>query len=204
MIKCRCLCMKSIYILFLFLFNFSSHVMSCPSSGDGDCVPSTKAYTKQSPNKVQKGKPNVNILSSNVNEDSDSGLPDDYIAKPSSYLKKINEKSKLNSKINKLNFELNDIIYRSSTHYDSNFNNEIKNTFNDINKLFIQNKKMDKDIFISLHKNIDELINSIVDTFDDEKSLKSKHYKYNNSDLFNQYKKYNEINDIIKTLEVMN
>ena len=106
--------------------------------------------------------------------------------------------------VNKLNFELNDIIYRSSSNYDSNFNNEINNKFDNINKLFIQNKKMNKDIFISLNKNIDELINSIVDAFDDEKSLKLKHYKYNNSNLFNQFKKYNEINDIIKTLEVMN
>ena len=204
MIKCRFLYMKIIYVLFLFVFNFSSHVMSCPSSGDGDCVPSTKVYTKQSPNKVQKGKPNINTLSSNVNEDSDSGLPDDYIPKPSSYLKKINEKSKLNSEINKLNFKLDDIIYRSSKHYDSNFNNEIKYNFNNINNLFIQNKSMSKDIFISIHKNIDELINTIVDNFDNEKSLKLKRFKYNNSDLFNQFNKYNEINDIIKTLEVMN
>ena len=134
MIKCRFLYMKIIFLLFLFLFNFSSHVISCPSSGDGDCVPSTKTYSKQSLNKVKKGKPNINTLPSDVNEDSDSGLPDDYIVKPSSYLKKINEKSKLNSKINKLNFELDDIIYRSSKDYGSNFNNEIKDKFNNINE----------------------------------------------------------------------
>ena len=48
MIKCRFFYMRIILLSFLLLFNFSSHVTSCPSSGDGDCVPSTDSYNQSS------------------------------------------------------------------------------------------------------------------------------------------------------------
>ena len=44
MIKCRFFYMRIILLSFLLLFNFSGYVTSCPSSGDGDCVPSTDTY----------------------------------------------------------------------------------------------------------------------------------------------------------------
>ena len=40
MIKCRFFYMRIILLSFLLLFNYSGYVTSCPSSGDGDCVPS--------------------------------------------------------------------------------------------------------------------------------------------------------------------
>ena len=46
MIKCRFFYMRIILLSFLLLFNFSTHVTSCPSSGDGDCVPSNDTYNK--------------------------------------------------------------------------------------------------------------------------------------------------------------
>ena len=48
MIKCRLNYMRIILLSFLLLFNLSNHVISCPSSGDGDCVPSTITYNKGS------------------------------------------------------------------------------------------------------------------------------------------------------------
>ena len=48
MIKCRFFYMRIILLSFLLLFNYSNHVTSCPSSGDGDCVPSTDTYNKDS------------------------------------------------------------------------------------------------------------------------------------------------------------
>ena len=126
--------MRSVLLSFLLLFNYSCHVMSCPSSGDGDCVPSTDAYNKGSnkdinqanKEKSKKDKSQAitetseqNTSSSYDSYESDDGLPDDHIAKPSSYLKKINEKSMLNSKIAKLNFDLNNITYISSKKYNS-------------------------------------------------------------------------------------
>ena len=51
--------MRIILLSFLLLFNYSNHVTSCPSSGDGDCVPSTDAYNKGSnkdTNKTNKEK----------------------------------------------------------------------------------------------------------------------------------------------------
>ena len=109
--------MRIILLSFLLLFNYSSYVISCPSSGDGDCVPSTDSYNKdtnKSSDQVITETSAINTSSNYNNEESDGGLPDDYIAKPLSYLKKINEKSKLNSKIAKLNFDLNNIIYHLS------------------------------------------------------------------------------------------
>ena len=105
-------------------------------------------------------------------EESDGGLPDDYIAKPSSYLKKINEKSKLNSKIKRLNFDLDNIIYNSSKQYNSNFSGQINSKLFNVNSLIVQNNNIDKNIFNPLHQNINKLLNSIIDSFNDDKSLK--------------------------------
>ena len=219
MIKCRFFNMRIILLSFLLLFNYSNHVTSCPSSGDGNCVPSTEAYDKGSnkdKNQANKEKSQKdtsqaitetseqNTSSGYDSYESDDGLPDDHIAKPSSYLKKINEKSKLNSKIKKLNFDLDNIIFNSSKQYNSNFSNQINDKLYDVNNLILQNKNIDKSFFNSLHQNINKLLNSIIYSFNDDKSLILKPYKKNESDMLYQINKYNEINDIIKTLEVMN
>ncbi len=207
MIKCRYFYMKIILLLFLLLFNYSSHVISCPSSGDGDCTPSTDTYKKgsnQNSNQAVTNTSGINRSSNNNNNETDGGVADDHIAKPSSYLKKINEKSKLNSKIAKLNFDLDNIIYNSSKKYNSNFSNQINDKFYDVNKLIVQNKNIDKNFFNSLHQNIDKLLNTIIYSFNDDNSLILKPYKKNESEILYQINKYNEINDIIKTLEVMN
>ena len=199
--------MRIILLSFLLLFNYSNHVTSCPSSGDGDCVPSTDTYNKNSNKSTSQPVTeisNKNISSSFDNYESEGGLPDDHVAKPSSYLKIINEKSKLNSKIKKLNFDLDNIISNSSKNYNSNFSNQINDKLYDVNNLILQNKNIDKSFFNSLHQNIDKLFNSIIYSFNDDKSLIFKPYKKNNSDMLYQINKYNEINDIIKTLEVMN
>ena len=191
--------MKIIFFSFLLLFNFSTHVISCPSSGDGDCVPSTDAS-----NQIITEESGINISSSHKIEESDGGLPDDYVAKPSNYLKKINEKSKLNAKIKRLNFDLKNIIYNSSNQYNSNFSDQINKKLYNVKTIIDQNNGKDEDIFNSIHQNINELLNSIIDSFNDDKSLKFQPFKINSSDILDQINKYNEINDIIKTLEVMN
>ena len=112
-------------------------------------------------------------------DESDGGLPDDYIAKPSSYLKKINEKSKLSSKIKRLNFDLDNIIYNSSKQYNSNFSNQINSKLFNVNSLMVQNNNIDKNIFNSLHQNINKLLNTIIYSFNDDKYLKLKPYKIN-------------------------
>ena len=199
--------MRIILLSFLLLFNYSNHVTSCPSSGDGDCVPSTDTYNKdanKSTDQTVTEISNENISSSFDNYENDGGLPDDHIAKPSSYLKKINEKSKLNSKIKKLNFDLDNIIFNSSKQYNSDFSNQINDKLYEVNKLILQNKNIDKSFFNSLHQNIDKLLNSIIYSFNDDKSLILKPYTKNESDMLYQINNYNEINDIIKTLEVMN
>ena len=203
MIKCRFFYMRIILLSFLLLFNYSNLVISCPSSGDGDCVPSKDTYNKNSNNAITETS-NNNISPSFDNYESDGGLPDDHIAKPSSYLKKINEKSKLNSKIAKLNFDLDNIIYNSSEQYNSNFNNQINDKLNDVNKLIVQYKNIDKSFFNSLHQNVDKLLNTVIYSFNNDNSLILKPFKNNETDMLYQIKKYNEINDIIKTLEVMN
>ena len=207
MIKCRFFYMRIILLSFLLLFNYSNHVTSCPSSGDGDCVPSTDTYNKDSNKSTDQTvteMSNENISSSFNNYESDDGLPEDHIAKPSSYLKKINEKSKLNSKIKKLNFDLDNIIFNSSKQYNSNFSNQINDKLYDVNKLILQNKNIDKSFFNSLHQNIDKLLNTIIYSFNNTNSLILKPYTKNESDMLYQINNYNEINDIIKTLEVMN
>ncbi len=209
MFKCRFFYMRIILLSFLLLFNFSYHVTSCPSSGDGDCVPSTDTYNKVSNTSTEQTVTETSnkIISSNFNNhesDGEGGLPDDNIAKPSSYLKKINEKSKLNSKISKLNFDLDNIIYSSLKQYNSNFSNQINDKLYDVNSLMVQNKNINKNIFNSLHQNIDKLLNTIIYSFSDNNSLTFKPYTKNETDILYQINKYNEINDIIKTLEVMN
>ncbi len=207
MIKCRFFYMRIILLSFLLLFNYSNHVTSCPSSGDGDCVPSTDTYNKvsnKSTDQTVTEISNKNISSSFNNYEGDGGLPDDHIAKPSSYIKKINEKSKLNSKIKKLNFDLDNIIFNSSKQYNSNFSNQINDKLYEVNSLMVQNKFIDKNIFNLLNQNIDKLLNTIIYSFNDDKYLKLKPYKTNESDMLYKINKYNEINDIIKTLEVMN
>ena len=199
--------MRIIFFSFFLLLNFSTQVVSCPSSGDGDCVPSTDSYN-QSIN--QNSNQSVNeTLSENTskdynNEESDSGLPDDYIAKSSSYLNEINKKSDLDAKIKRLNFDLKNIIYNSSNQYNSNFSDQINKKLYNVKSIIDQNNGKDKDIFNSIHQNINELLNSIIDSFNDDKSLKFQPFKINSSDILDQINKYNEINDIIKTLEVMN
>ena len=199
--------MRIILLSFLVLFNYSSLVTSCPSSGDGDCVPSTDTYnqsTNQSSHQKVTEIPSMNT-SSNYNIDvSDSGLADDYIAKSSSYLNEINKKSKLNAKIKRLNFDLKNIIYNSSNQYNSNFSDQINKKLYNVKSIIDQNNGKDEDIFNSIHQNINELLNSIIDSFNDDKSLKFQPFKINSSDILDQINKYNEINDIIKTLEVMN
>ena len=207
MIKCRFFYMRIILSTIFLLFNLSTHVIACPSSGDGDCVPSKDTYNKK-PNQsstlanVEESK--LNTSSSYESDNNDPGLPDDYIPKKTSYLKKINEKSKLNSKISKLNFDLDNIINTSLKQYNSNFSNQINNKLYDVNSLMVQNKNIDSNVFNSLHQNIDKLLNTIIYSFNDDKYLKIKPYKKNKSDILFQINKYNEINDIIKTLEVMN
>ena len=207
MIKCRFFNMRIILLSFLLSFNYSSLVTSCPSSGDGDCVPSTDSYNQganQNSNQTVTEISNTNKTSNyNINE-SDSGLPDDYVAKTSSYLKKINEKSKLSSKIKRLNFDLDNIIYNSSKQYNSNFRGQINSKLFNVNSLIVQNNNIDKNIFNSIHQNVNKLLNSIIDSFNDNKSLKLQTYKIDSSDILYQINKYNEINDIIKTLEVIN
>ena len=100
MIKCRYFYMKIILLSFLLLFSYFTQATSCPSSGDGDCVPSTDTYNKNSNKSTDQTVTEIskeNVSSSFDNFESEGGLPDDHVAKPSSYLKKINEKSKLNS-----------------------------------------------------------------------------------------------------------
>ena len=199
--------MRIILLSFLVLFNYSSLVTSCPSSGDGDCVPSTDTYnqdTNQSSYQTVTETPSMNTLSNYNIDESDSGLPDDYIAKSSSYLNEINKKSKLNAKIKRLNFDLKNIIYNSSNQYNSNFSDQINKKLYNVKSIIDQNNGKDKDIFNSIHQNINELLNSIIDSFNDDKSLKFQPFKINSSDILDQINKYNEINDIIKTLEVMN
>ena len=75
--------MRVILLSFLLLFNYSSHVTSCPSSGDGDCVPSKDTYNKNS-NQKSIETSDDNISSSFDNYESDGGLPEDHVAKPSS------------------------------------------------------------------------------------------------------------------------
>ena len=203
MIKCRFFYMRIILLSFLLLFNYSGYVTSCPSSGDGDCVPSKDTYNKNS-NQAITETSNENMLSSFDNYESDGGLPDYHIAKPSSYLKKINEKSKLNSKISRLNFDLDNLIYTSSKKYNSNLSNQVNDKLYEVNSLIGQNRDIDKNIFNSLNQNIDKLLNTIIYSFSDDKYLKLKPYKTNKSEMLYQINKYNEINDIIKTLEVMN
>ena len=194
--------MRIILLSFLLLSNFSSHSISCPSSGDGDCVPSTD--TSDTYNQLVTEEPGINTSSTHKIVESDGGLPDDYVAKPSNYLKKINEKSKLNAKIKRLNFDLKNIIYSSSNQYNSNFSDQINKKLYNVKSIIDQNNGKDEDIFNSIHQNINELLNSIIDSFNDDKSLKFQPFKINSSDILDQINKYNEINDIIKTLEVMN
>ena len=199
--------MRIILLSFLVLFNYSSLVTSCPSSGDGDCVPSTDNYNQganQSSYQTVTEIPSMNTSSNYNIDESDSGLPDDYIGKSPSYLNEINKKSKLNAKIKRLNFDLKNIIYNSSNQYNSNFSNQINKKLYNVKSIIDQNNGKDKDIFNSIHQNINELLNSIIDSFNDDKSLKFKPFKINSSDILDQINKYNEINDIIKTLEVMN
>ena len=199
--------MRIIFFSIFLLFNFSTQVVSCPSSGDGDCVPSTDSYnqgTNQNSNQSVKETLSVNTSKIDNNEESDGGLPDNYIAKSTSYLKEINKKSKLNAEIKRLNFDINNIIYNSLNEYNSNFSNQINSKLYDVKSIIARNKDIDKDIFNSIHQNINKLLNSIVDTFNDDKSLKFQPLKINSSDILDQINKYNEINDIIKTLEVMN
>ena len=199
--------MRIILLSFLVLFNYSSLVTSCPSSGDGDCVPSTDTYnqsTNQSSYQTVTEIPSINTSSNYSIDESDSGLPDDYIAKSSSYLNEINKKSKLDAKIKRLNFDLKNIIYNSSNQYNSNFSDQINKKLYNVKSIIDQNNGKDEDIFNSIHQNINELLNSIIDSFNDDKSLKFQPFKINSSDILDQINKYNEINDIIKTLEVMN
>ena len=155
--------MKIIFFSFLLLFNFATHVGSCPSSGGGDCVPSTEITNTSNQTNTQVS--GINTSSSYEIEESVGGLPDDYIAKPSSYLKKVNEKSKLSSKIKRLNFDLDDIIYNSSKQYNSNFSGQINSKLFNINSLIVQNNNIDKNIFNPLHQNINKLLNSIIGSF---------------------------------------
>ena len=199
--------MRIILSTFFLLFNLSTNIIACPSSGDGDCVPSTDTYNKkpnQSSTSTNVENSKLNTSSNYETDNNDPGLPDDYIPKKTSYLKEINEKSKLNSKISKLNFDLDNIINTSLKQYNSNFSNQINNKLYDVNSLMVQNKNIDSNIFNSLHQNIDKLLNTIIYSFNDNKYLKIKPYKKNKSDILYQINKYNEINDIIKTLEVMN
>ena len=199
--------MRIILLSFLLSFNYSSLVTSCPSSGDGDCVPNNDFYNQganQSSYQTVTEIPSMNTSSNYNIDESDSGLPDDYIAKSSSYLNEINKKSMLNGKIKRLNFDLKNIIYNSSNQYNSNFNDQINKKLYNVKSIIDQNKGKDKDIFNSIHQNINELLNSIIDSFNDDKSLKFQPFKINSSDILDQINKYNEINDIIKTLEVMN
>ena len=199
--------MRIILLSFFLLFSFSTYVISCPSSGDGDCVPSTDTSKKNSYKSSSQAISEISGIntSSNYNDnETDGGLPDDHIAKPSSFLKKINEKSKLSSKIKKLNFDIDNIIYNSSKQYNSNFSNQINNNLYNVNSLIVQNKNIDKNIFNSLHQNVNKLLNTIIDSFNDDKFSKLEPYKKNIPDIPYQINKYNEINDIIKTLEVMN
>ena len=113
--------MRIILLSFFLLFNFSTYVISCQSSGDGDCVPSTNTSKKssyKSSSQAISETSDTNTLS-NYNNEKDGGLPDDHIAKPSSYLKKINEKSKLSSKIKKLKLKI--VILTFSFFYLLNF-----------------------------------------------------------------------------------
>ena len=199
--------MRIILLSLLVLFNYSSLVTSCPSSGDGDCVPSTDTYnqsTNQSSYQTVTEIPSMNTSSNYNIDENDSGLPDDYITKSSSYLNEINKKSKLNAKIKRLNFDLKNIIYNSSNQYNSNFSDQINKKLYNVKSIIDQNNGKDEDIFNSIHQNINELLNSIIDSFNDDKSLKFQPFKMNSSDILDQINKYNEINDIIKTLEVMN
>ena len=64
MIKCRFFYMRIILLSFLLLSNFSTHLISCPSSGDGDCVPSTD--TSYTYNQLVSEEPGINTSSTEL------------------------------------------------------------------------------------------------------------------------------------------
>ena len=203
--------MKIKLLSFLLLFNFSTHVKSCPSSGDGDCVPSVNKHNQvystnnQNSNKADNNNSNVNSISnSKLSLSDDNGLPDDHMANETSYLKKINEISQLNSKIAKLNFDIRNLIYNSSIQYNSNLSGKINNKLYEVKELINIDNDVDKSIYNSLNQNIDKLLNTIIYSFNNDESIYIKPYITKTNEIKNQINKYNEINDIIKTLEVMN
>ena len=82
--------------------------MSCPSSGDGDCVP--EVIDKNQTSNIQYQQNSIQNISNNYESD-DGNQSDKYILTESNNIKNINKKSKLKSEIDKLNLEIDDIIY---------------------------------------------------------------------------------------------
>ena len=73
--------------------------------------------------------------------------------------------------------DLDNIINTSLKQYNSNFSSQINSKLFNVNSLIVQNNNIDKNIFNPLHQNINKLLNSIIDSLNDDKSLKLQSYK---------------------------
>ena len=193
---------KNIYI-FLFIILLSKTTMSCPSSGDGDCVP--EVIDKNQTSNIQYQQNSIQNISNNYESD-DGNQSDKYILTESNNIKNINKKSKLKSKIDKLNLEIDDIIYKSTNNYNSKYSELINKKLLQINQLISEDDNVDRSIYSSLNDKIDKLLETIILSYKEKSYNIFKPYnetpKSRNHTL-TQIKDYNKINDIIKTLEIM-
>ncbi len=195
--------MKKKSFIFLFLILFSKVSISCPSSGDGDCVPKTNKPKEN--NYKENTSKNSNQTNNSDNNFEDGWDTNDFIIKEGNYLKSINNKSKLNFKIKKINLDIQNLTYESLNQYSSNYSYEINKNLLKISDLVRENQDVNEEVFFSINKNINKLFDAIIyphrETnfyyFNKNKQLSNK------LQINNKINEYNEINDIIKTLEIL-
>lgn len=195
---------RKILISVIFIF-FVDQINACP--GDGDCTPSnkTKNYATSTNNKNTVSTNNSKI---DINNDPDNNSSFSIQIKPGekNFLKYINNKSKLDKNKKQKLWDLEKLNEKILDNYNSNKSYQVEYELNNIEKFMEKNKDLSIEDKNQIANKIININNSIIRYYTNDYVMLRSNMSTKNIDqntISNFSNEHRIINDIVKTLEVL-
>lgn len=189
-------------MLYIILAN-NAH--SCP--GDGDCKPSKESInTKSSAENNKITSYNETMRNANIEDDNNSSFSMQIKPKKENQLNYINKKSMLENGKKKKISNLEKLNQEILFNYHSNRSVEINSQLEDVRKFMKNNKNLSNYQKNQISEKIIGLNNTIINNYTKKKNIFDffkKEEKFVNKGKYDLNSEYLFINDIIKTLEVL-
>lgn len=197
--------MQKIIFVYIFSILFTNQIYACP--GDGDCTPSNK--NKNTSNSIKSNdSETANDTKIEIGNDPDNNSSFSMQIKPGekNFLKYIKDKSILEKTKKEKLWKLDKIRQKILSNYNSDKSYEIEYQLNNIQEFIEKNKRLSIEDKNQITNKIININNSIISYYTNEDvTLRSNisKAKIDENKASSLSKEYFEINDIVKTLEVL-